>query len=73
MKTHDQLVEEMMERPGVRAEVGQMTREEILRFAALVVAAEREACAELCDEIAANYNNPTASECATTIRARGNK
>ena len=31
---------------------------------------EREACARLCDEIAANYNNPTASECATAIRSR---
>ena len=41
------------------------------RFTALVAAAEREACARLCDEIAANYNNPTALECAAAIRARG--
>jgi len=34
-------------------------------------AVEREACARLCDEIAANYNNPTALECAAAIRARG--
>jgi len=39
-------------------------------FAALVAAAKREACALLCDEIAANHNNPTASECAAAIRSR---
>ena len=44
--------------------------ENLERFAALVAEAEREACARLCDEIAANYNNPTASECATAIRSR---
>lgn len=35
-----------------------------------IAAAEREACAKVCDEIAANHNNPTASECASAIRAR---
>ena len=44
--------------------------ENLERFAALVAEAERVACARLCDEIAANHNNPTASECATAIRSR---
>ena len=40
------------------------------RFAALVAADERERCAEVCDMIAANSVNPTASECAYAIRNR---
>lgn len=39
------------------------------RFAALVRAAEREACAKVCDELS-NWYTPKA--CATHIRARGN-
>lgn len=49
------------------------------RFAALVAAAEREACARMCDGIALKYKHPddvaerVASEwCADDIRARGN-
>ena len=38
------------------------------RFAALVAAAERERCAELCDSIAANSVLGTANECAAAIR-----
>jgi hypothetical protein len=53
------------------------------RFAALVAAAEREACAKVCDDIryggyvppedgaAATYYNDAANECAEAIRARG--
>jgi hypothetical protein len=49
------------------------------RFAALVAAAEREACAKLCDEMeekAEEYGTecckwPTPSDCAYAIRARG--
>ena len=39
------------------------------RFAALVAAAEREACAEVCEEWGA-WNN-VAQDCAAAIRARG--
>ena len=39
------------------------------RFAALVRAAEREACAKVCDEVAESRGD--ADECATEIRARG--
>ena len=38
------------------------------RFAALVAAAEREACAKVCEDI----GNPWALDCAFTIRARSN-
>ena len=41
------------------------------RFAALVAAAEREACARVCDGM--DHNGVMiAADCATAIRARGN-
>jgi hypothetical protein len=43
------------------------TLDEIERFAALVAAAEREACAKVCEESNA-FDWP---ECAAAIRARG--
>ena len=45
-------------------------------FAALVAAAEREACAKVCDEIANKPSNivlGVALDCAAAIRARGEK
>lgn len=57
-----------------------LTQEELERFAALVAAAEREACARLCDEkVDAEYatgkvdHNEMAwtQACAIAIRARG--
>ena len=46
---------------------------ELVRFAAIVAAAEREACAQVCDEYAANISNPMnfSENCAAAIRARG--
>jgi hypothetical protein len=43
------------------------------RFAALVAAAEREACAKLCDDLSDQHSweGCYADECATAIRARG--
>jgi hypothetical protein len=52
--------------------------EELERFAALVVAAEREACAKACEDIPLPKDSkalthlPTIERCATAIRARGN-
>lgn len=46
------------------------------RFAELVAAAERSACAQVCDEIANKPSNVVlgvALECAAAIRARGEK
>jgi len=53
--------------------------EELERFAALVAAAEREACAKLCEETARHNEEVECDidllignmECATAIRARG--
>ena len=58
-----------------------MTRSELERFAALVAAAEREACAKVCDEqgvgrkamehYAALTYSGASHDCAAAIRARG--
>ena len=44
---------------------------EIEHFAALVAAAEREACAKVCESM--NKYMDDGEECATAIRARGEK
>lgn len=46
---------------------------EIERFAALVAAAEREACAAICDRFQARDVGMQPTECAAAIRARGEK
>lgn len=52
--------------------------EEVTRFAALVAAAEREACAKVCDRMEKESDGvecckwPTPADCAAAIRARGN-
>jgi hypothetical protein len=47
-----------------------LTPEELERFAALAVAAEREACAKVCDGM--DHNGVMiAADCAAAIRARG--
>ena len=48
--------------------------EQLERFAALVAAAEREACAKVCDEYDGSWYayRKGAQECAAAIRARGN-
>jgi hypothetical protein len=50
-----------------------VTMEQIERFAALVAAAEREACAKVCDDLSDQHSweGCYADECAEAIRARG--
>lgn len=43
---------------------------ELARFAALVAAAEREACASICDRFQARDVGMQPAECAAAIRAR---
>ena len=57
-----------------------LTQEELERFAALVAAAEREACAKVCDDKHHAWrwdDKPDSAsgprDCAAAIRARGNK
>ena len=53
-----------------------VTQPELERFAALVAAAEREACAQLCDQMEQDAEGtdcckwPTPADCAYAIRTR---
>ena len=47
-----------------------VTGEAVWKLCELVAAAEREACANLCEMIADNAVLPTANECAKAIRRR---
>lgn len=73
----DRIIELAREAWGVDHEIFWFEDDGIERFAALVAAEEREACAKVCDELAAlNRESPTDSmwewyECAAAIRARG--
>ena len=52
-----------------------VTMEQIERFAALVTAAEREACAKVCDKLGDHEAGDSCEamyRCASAIRARGN-
>lgn len=44
---------------------------EVERFAKLVAAAEREACAKACDKLGDEYADANAADCAFVIRERG--
>ena len=52
-----------------------LTPEEMERFATVIVAAEREACAKACEDIDTEYEGEDvlATWCAAAIRARGEK
>jgi len=43
------------------------------KFAELIRADEREACAKVCDDFAKYSDWPTTDNCAAVIRARGDK
>ena len=61
-----------MAREAGAVTTSQFTDVGLERFAALVRADEREACAKVCDDIerAKNFSGPM--HCAAAIRARGN-
>jgi hypothetical protein len=57
---------------------GQLTQvyyEDLEKFAKIVAAKEREACAQICDSYAENSSSPMnfAENCAQSIRQRGKK
>lgn len=49
---------------------GRGITEELIRFAELVAAAEREACAKFCEARAHDWGSSALMDCATAIRAR---
>tara|TARA_R110002126_G_scaffold273622_1_gene418220 strand:- start:476 stop:676 length:201 start_codon:yes stop_codon:yes gene_type:complete len=63
--TQDEIIEMAREVYGTAA-----TEQEI-RFAKLIAAAEREACAKVCDELFADVLPYSAPDCPAAIRARG--
>ena len=63
---------------GMRLHSDGIYQQSLVRFAALVAAAEREACVELCvltEQMCKAVGLPTsaAEACANAIRARGNE
>jgi hypothetical protein len=80
--TQDDIKKLAIEASDIKAETWSggmdMTWDEIERFAELVAAAEREACAALCFQIWNKWMDekdttpfPDAEDCAAAIRARG--
>ena len=80
MKTIIEMAGKAFETPGVepafRNGFWTVTSEELERFAELVRADEREACAKVCEDIyegdEACGDWPSPEQCAAAIRARGN-
>jgi hypothetical protein len=75
--TRDEVIQMAVDAGFKWPEIHTTTPEERLeRFAKLVAAAEREACAMVCDEVECGAGmmieeRHTANECAKKIRARG--
>ncbi len=72
-------LQEVVEKTDHHTTVKMMDVVALERFAALVAAAEREACAKLCDEMERRAEGtecckwPTPADCSYAIRARGEK
>ena len=69
---NDEELEDLMYRAGLTAQgcwdsMDQYDRAAIMDFAKLVAAAEREACAKVCD----GWMHANGNDCAEAIRARG--
>ena len=75
--TRDDIIR-MAREAGIDAEKDTLCRyegwvEPLTRFAELVAAAEREACAKVCDEVGNRDTDTHAWDAAAAIRARGEK
>jgi hypothetical protein len=67
----DDIIRMAREAGKVRPGVEYMPLEVFERFAKLVAAAEREACAVACDKLGDEYADANAADCAFAIRERG--
>jgi hypothetical protein len=70
--TREEIVR-MAKEVGYGLSLSDMHAPALERFAALVAAAEREACAKVCDEVGGRDNDSHAWDAAAAIRARGEK
>ena len=69
--TREDIIRMAREAGKVRPGVEYMPLEVFERFAKLVAAAEREACAKACDALGDEYADANAADCAFAIRERG--
>ena len=69
--TREDIIRMAREAGKVRPGVEYMPLEVFERFAKLVAAAEREACAKACDKLGDEYADANAADCAFAIRERG--
>ena len=69
--TREDIIRMAREAGKVRPGVEYMPLEVFERFAKLVAAAEREACAAVCDKLGDEYADANAADCAFAIRERG--
>jgi hypothetical protein len=69
--TQDEIIEMAKQATVGGDEIAVFTVSELMKFAKLVAQHERSACAKLCDEFGKDSDWPTADNCATAIRARG--
>ncbi len=67
----EEIIRMAREAGKVRPGVEYMPLEVFERFAKLVAAAEREACAVACDKLGDEYADANAADCAFAIRERG--
>ena len=67
----DDIIRMAREAGKVRPGVEYMPLEVFERFAALVAASEREACAKACDKLGDEYADANPADCAFAIRERG--
>ena len=63
-------IKELTEQAGFVVGVSANADRQINCFAELVAAAEREACAKLCEARAHDWGSSALMDCATAIRAR---
>ena len=69
--TRDDIIRIYEKANGWSPEGWDKTVDELERFAALVAAAEREACAKVCEQLGEEYAYANEEHCAEAIRARG--
>ena len=69
--TRDDIVRMFEKANGWNPEGWDKTVDELERFANLIAAAEREACAALCDKLDDEYADANPADCAFVIRERG--
>ena len=69
--TREDIIRMAREAGKVRPGVEYMPLEVFERFAKLVAAAERGACAAVCDKLGDEYADANAADCAFAIRERG--